>query len=299
MKHHDLTTVSWQDYELLDSGGDRKLERYGHLLMIRPETQALWKPAHPEKWAKAAAEFRWEEGKGLWRKKGSLPESWELGWKKARFTMKLTSFKHTGIFPEQAANWEWIEKKVAALANGAPAPRAQPPRVLNLFGYTGIASIVAAQAGAQVVHVDASNQSNKWSMANAQLSGVPAGGIKYLLEDALKFVEREARRGSMYDGLILDPPAFGRGPKGELWHIEDSLPRLLDATAKVLAKRPGAFFLLNGYAAGYTPQSFLQAAQSAFPGKEMGVEGEYGELRIAESGSERMISAGIYVRFSR
>src|SRR5262249_3594349 len=156
----DLKISSWKDYELIDSGDNRKLERYGSFLIIRPETQALWQPARPEEWKRAQAEFIWTEGKGSWKKKSAMPEDWPLAWHDARFTVRLTSFKHTGIFPEQAANWEWLQKKVK-----------HGMRVLNLFGYTGIASIVAAQAGAQVTHVDASNQSNRWSAANAQLSG--------------------------------------------------------------------------------------------------------------------------------
>ena len=303
MKHQDLTTSGWRDYELIDSGDGRKLERYGDVTVVRPETQALWAPRRPgTEWTAAGAEFRWAEGKGAWRRKATLPEAWELSWGDARFTVRLTSFKHTGVFPEQAVNWEWIAARAAALGAGGDAPR-----ILNLFGYTGIASIVAARAGALVTHVDASNQSNRWSKENAMRSGIPdsaaGGAIRYLLEDALKFAEREARRGNVYEGIVLDPPAFGRGPKGEVWHIEESLPRLLAATANILSRRPGAFFLLNGYAAGYAPRSFAQAVEGHFP--DAAAHGEYGELRIAESGgkaerdTERVVPSGIYVRFVR
>ena len=289
MKNIDLTPKPWPDYELIDSGDNRKLERYGSFYIIRPETQALWSPSRPEVWNKAQAEFHFAGTKGVW-KKSSVPESWELAWQDARFSIRLTAFKHTGVFPEQAANWEWLEEHVSAL---------NKPRVLNLFGYTGIASIVAAKKGAQVTHVDASKQSNEWARTNAKLSGVPEGSIHYLLEDALKFVEREARRGNAYDGIILDPPAFGRGPKREVWRIEESLPRLLAGAAKILAKKPGAFFLLNGYAAGYAPQSFLQVVASYFPELGQGADGEFGHLCIQESESERSIPSGIYVRFVR
>lgn len=289
MKNIDLTAKPWPDYELIDSGDNKKLERYGDFIVVRPETQALWTPTKPEAWKKAQAEFRWADGKGAWRKNG-IPESWNIGWRDVRFLIRLTSFKHTGVFPEQAANWEWIEECVSAL---------NKPRVLNLFGYTGIASIAAAKKGAQVTHVDASKQSNEWAKANAKLSEVPEGSIHYLLEDALKFVEREARRGNLYDGIILDPPAFGRGPKKEVWRIEESLPKLLGAAGKILAKKAGAFFLLNGYAAGYAPQSFLQAAASHFPEVGEKAEGEFGHLCIQELQSGRSIPSGIYVRFTR
>lgn len=288
MKNIDLTAKPWPDYELVDSGDNRKLERYGSYYIIRPETQAIWSPAKPEEWKKVQAEFRFAGAKGSWKKSGA-PETWDLAWRDARFSIRLTGFKHTGVFPEQAANWEWLEEHVSAL---------NKPRVLNLFGYTGIASIVAAKKGAQVTHVDASKQSNEWGRANAELSGVPAGSIHYLLEDAPKFVEREARRGNVYDGIILDPPAFGRGPKKEVWKIEESLPKLLASAAKILAKKPGAFFLLNGYAAGYAPQSFLQAVESHFP-DDGNADGEFGYLCIQESGSRRSIPSGIYVRFTR
>jgi 23S rRNA (cytosine1962-C5)-methyltransferase len=289
MKNLDLVAKPWADYELLDSGDNKKLERYGSFSMIRPETQALWAPSKPEAWKKAQAEFRWAEPKGSWKKSGA-PDTWNLAWNEARFSIRLTGFKHTGVFPEQAANWEWIEECVSAL---------NKPRVLNLFGYTGIASIVAAKKGAQVTHVDASKQSNEWSRANSEMSEVPEGSIHYLFEDALKFVEREARRGNLYDGIILDPPAFGRGPKKEVWKIEESLPKLLQATAKILAKKPGAFFLLNGYAAGYAPQSFLQAVETYFPDIGSGAGGEFGHLLLEESESKRSIPSGIYVRFTR
>jgi 23S rRNA (cytosine1962-C5)-methyltransferase len=289
MRNIDLISKPWADYELVDSGDNLKLERYGAHLMIRPETQALWSPAKPEAWKKSQAEFRFSGGKGSWKKSG-IPETWQLAWQDARFAIRLTSFKHTGVFPEQAANWEWIGECVSTLNR---------PRVLNLFGYTGIASIVAANAGALVTHVDASKQSNDWGRANADLSQVAEGSIHYLLEDALKFAEREARRGNTYDGIILDPPAFGRGPKKEVWRIEESLPRLLAATAKMLDKKSGAFFLLNGYAAGYAPQSFLQAVQSHFPEVQKDAAGEFGHLCIEESGSGRSIPSGIYVRFVR
>lgn len=306
MQSLDLTSNAWPDYELLDSGHNRKLERYGQFTLIRPETQAIWNPSRPELWGKADAEFKFAGEKGgKWLGK-KLPEEYVLAWQSARFSLRLTSFKHTGVFPEQAANWEWLSAKLKVLSersesNGQHLKHLQQleqlkhPQVLNLFGYTGIASIVAGQSGARVTHVDASRQSNTWAKENAKLSGISEGVIRYILEDALKFAEREVRRGSFYDGIILDPPAFGRGPEGEIWRIEEHLPKLLSALEKVMSPNPGSFFLLNGYAAGYSPTSFLQAVQSIFSEKNL----EYGELSIQESASSRLLPSGIYVRFIR
>jgi 23S rRNA (cytosine1962-C5)-methyltransferase len=287
MNNTNLTVRPWADYELLDSGDNRKLERFGKVVVIRPETQALWKPLRPEIWRSAHAEFRFGEGKGSWDMHAKdIPETWPVSFGSVNFKLRLTSFKHTGIFPEQASNWEWIADRVKEM---------KQPQVLNLFGYTGIASLVAAKNGAQVTHVDASKQSNTWSKENAELSGIKEGSIRYMLDDALKFAEREVRRGASYNGIVLDPPAFGRGPKKEVWKIEESLPQLLSVTEKLLSKEPGSFFILNGYAAGYSPQSFLQAVESFFPEPK----GEFGELRIAEANSDRSVPSGVYVRFVR
>jgi 23S rRNA (cytosine1962-C5)-methyltransferase len=305
MNHIDLSTDGWSDYELLDSGDNKKLERFGKFILIRPETQAIWKPLRPEQWKNAHVEFRFDGGKGSWRGKGigkGGPETWEIAWNdETRFSLRLTAFKHTGVFPEQAPNWEWIGKKVDALAKSdgrAESADDKKPKVLNLFGYTGIASIVAAKHGAIVTHLDASKQSNTWGKENAKLSNVPTDTLRYITDDALKFVGREARRGAVYDGIILDPPAFGRGPDGEVWRIEEDIVPLLDAVKKIFSNRPGSFFLLNGYAAGYAPQSLLQAAESSFGTIKSGEDGEFGELRINESKSERVVSSGIYIRFT-
>jgi len=299
MKNVNLITNFWPDYELLDSGDNAKLERYGKYVVSRPETQAIWRPLHPEKWNKADAEFKWAEGKGGWKISGTSAEKrspdqelrrekllsdWQISFKDAKFALRLTSFKHTGIFPEQEPNWTWLAENIKKL---------EQPKVLNLFGYTGAATVLSALAGAQVTHADASKKSNDWAKENAELSGVPQGSVRYILDDALRFAEREVRREEMYEGIILDPPAFGRGAKGEVWRIEEDLPRLLNAASKLLSPRKGSFFLLNGYAAGYSPLSLMQLVKNYFPK----AEGEYGELRIPESGSERFIPEGIYVRF--
>jgi 23S rRNA (cytosine1962-C5)-methyltransferase len=308
MKNLDLTTAPWHDYELLDSGDNKKLERFGAVVLIRPETQAIWRPIHPELWKQAKAEFRFDGGKGSWsieNIKGDAPEKWNIAWNDdAQCTLRLTSFKHIGIFPEQAPNWEWIAQQVDSLKKSQSAQ--SQPNILNLFGYTGIASIVAAKHGAHVTHCDASKQSNAWAKENATLSNISTDSIRYITDDALKFVEREARRGLLYDGIILDPPAFGRGPDGEVWKIEDDICILLDAVKKILSPKPSSFFLLNGYAAGYAPQSLLQSTESSFSeitdiktGANKKIIGEFGELHIEENASDRSIASGIYVRFVR
>jgi len=286
MKEQHLTSLPWADYELLDSGEDMKLERFGEVVLARPETQALWKKGRPELWAKADADFSSPRGggqKGVWKKRISVPESWEMSWENIRFMARLAGFKHVGVFPEQAPNWQWLRDIVRP-----------DMKVLNLFGYTGIASLVAAVAGASVTHVDASKQSLDSAHENAHLSGIAEDKIRWIPDDALAFVKRDARRGARYDGIILDPPAFGRGGKGEVWKIEEDLPKLLEILATLLYDRPGSFFLLNGYAAGYSPRTFAQAVEGAFA-----TSVSAGELYIKESGSERVIPSGIYVRFAR
>ncbi len=281
-----LVSLPWDDYELLDSGENMKLERLGDIVVARPETQALWQKQRPELWKMAHAIFAFRDKKGAWDIKKSVPESWEISHGPLRFLVRLTGFKHTGVFPEQEPNWSWIQDRVTAL---------EAPKVLNLFGYTGIASLAAAHASASVTHVDASKQSLDWAHENARLSNIPEDKIRWILDDALAFVKREVRRGAVYDGIILDPPAFGRGAKGEVWKIEEDFPTLLKSLKELISDKPGSFFLVNGYAAGYASRSFAQAIEGVF-GE---INGEHGELLIKESSSERVIPSGIYVRFVR
>ncbi len=291
-----LAAEPWDDYELLDSGENMKLERFGDVTVARPETQALWKKGRPELWESAQAVFAFRDQKGSWDVRKPIPESWPVAWGPMTLSARLTGFKHTGIFPEQAPNWEWLSAQLAGREN---------TNVLNLFGYTGAASIAAALAGARVTHVDASKQSLDWAHENARLSKLPEDRIRWIPDDALSFAKREARRGATYDGIILDPPAFGRGAKGEVWKIEEDLPALLAALKEILSEEPGSFFLMSGYAAGYSPRAFAQAVESTF-GE---TNGESGELLIKESSSDRptspelrrarVVPAGIYARFVR
>lgn len=285
---HDkhLAANEWADYELLDSGDNMKLERFGTIIVARPETQALWAKRTPEKWQDAHAVFAFHDAKGAWTLRKPVPDSWALTRGPLTFLARLTGFKHVGVFPEQEPNWVWIKDHVKQL--GAP-------NVLNLFGYTGISTLAAAHPGAFVTHVDASKQSLDWAHENARASLIPEDRIRWILDDALAFVKREVRRGASYDGIILDPPAFGRGAKGEVWKIEENLPELLSALKALLKETPGAFFLLNGYAAGYAPRSLAQAVESVFGS----TNGEYGELHLQETASEHVVPAGIYARFVR
>lgn len=281
-----LSTQGFDGYELLDSGEHEKLERFGEITVARPDTQAIWKKNTPDAWASADASFAFEGGKGAWKHSKEIPESWALPYMEGFFTARLTNFKHVGLFPEQEPNWAWSAELISKL---------KEPQVLNLFGYTGAASVVAGKAGAKVTHVDSSKASIKWAQENATASGVPEDSIRYILEDARGFAKREARRGAKYDGILLDPPAFGRGAKDEVWKIEEDLLPLMETLRELLSDTPGSFFLLNGYAAGYSPLSFKQLVESVFPGEHI----EFGELRIQEKNTDRAIPAGMFVRFSR
>ena len=280
-----------------------KLERFGEAVIARPETQALWAKQKPELWSDTHAVFAFGgETRGSWDVRKPLPDPWLVRAHELTLLARLTNFKHTGIFPEQAPNWEWAHARIATLITthqnvGRTTSDIGPerPKVLNLFGYTGAASVAAAQAGAAVTHVDSSKQSVDWAHENARASGLSEDAVRWILDDALAFAKREVRRGATYDGIILDPPAFGRGGKGEVWKIEEDLPALLSVLKELLSEDPGSFFLLNGYAAGYAPRSFAQAVESAFGD----VDGACGELLIKESSTERVIPAGIYVRFVR
>ncbi len=294
----NLISLPWSDYELLDSGENMKLERFGEIIVVRPETQALWQKRKPELWDSAHAVFAFHDKRGTWDVKKFVPDSWTVSSENTRFLARLMGFKHTGIFPEQSPNWQWLRTHVRDIR--CPSSKlghrmSKFPKVLNLFGYTGAASVVAALAGASVTHVDASKQSLDWAHENARLSNLPEDKIRWILDDALAFAKREARRDVKYDGIILDPPAFGRGAKGEVWKIEENLPELLTVLKELLADVSDSFFLMSGYAAGYSSRSFAQAVESVF-GE---TKGESGELFIKEFSSERVIPAGIYVRFVR
>jgi 23S rRNA (cytosine1962-C5)-methyltransferase len=286
MKEHHLETSAFDGYELIDSGEHMKLERFGAYTLARPDTQAIWKKQKPELWEHADATFVFSGGKGAWNIRTKVDETWDVSYQKLTFISKLGNFKHTGIFPEQEPNWAWSAERIATLSK---------PEVLNLFGYTGAATVVAVSSGAQVTHVDSSKSSLNWCKENMVRSGVAEESVRFILEDARGFCKREARRGAKYHGIILDPPAFGRGAKDEVWKIEEDLIPLLETLKELLSEEKGSFFLLNGYAAGYSPLSFKQLVESVFPDSSP----EFGELRLREKDSDRSIPEGIYVRFVR
>lgn len=248
MTHHThphfefLASPAWTDYELIDSGAGSKLERFGPYRFVRPEPQAIWQPALPRKqWDAADAVFRAGDGQdgGRWHVQNPIPERWEMRYRDLRFWAQPTPFRHLGVFPEQANHWDWMTDLIDNSR--------RPANVLNLFGYTGIASLAAAAVGARVTHVDASKKTIGWARENQALSGLDDRPVRWILDDALKFVKREVRRGAQYDGIIIDPPPFGRGPKGEIWRLEESLPIMLDECRQLLSQRP-RFVVVTAYA---------------------------------------------------
>ena len=236
---------SWKDYEVLDASGGEKLERWGEYTLIRPDPQVIWntEKSIPE-WSRANGHYhRSPKGGGSWEFHG-LPETWTIGWKDLSFRLKPFAFKHTGLFPEQAANWEWFRGRIRSAE--------RPVKVLNLFAYTGGATCAALAEGAQVTHVDASKGMVTWAHENADISGLGSAPVRWLVDDCLKFVQREIRRGSRYDAVIMDPPSYGRGPKGEIWKIEETVYPLISLCGELLSDNP-LFFLVNSYTTGLQP----------------------------------------------
>jgi 23S rRNA (cytosine1962-C5)-methyltransferase len=285
-----MRTRGWADYALLDSGHGRKLERYGRYTVVRPEPQCLWAPRLPaQAWDAADAVFdpSDEEDAGRWRFRGAPVEAWPLGWGEARFQGRFTAFRHLAFFPEQAANWAWLDARIRQ--------RSGQPKVLNLFGYTGVASLVMAAAGAAVTHVDASKKAVAWARENAELSGLAERPIRWITEDARKYVQREVRRGSRYDGIILDPPKYGRGPGGEVWRLFEDLPELAGLCAELLAEDAG-FLVLNAYAERISGAALSGLLAEKLQGRGGAIE--WGELALVEDAGERQIGMSFYARWA-
>ncbi len=332
---HLLPSPRWTDYELLDSGDGQKLERFGPYTFVRPEVQALWTRALPAaKWDAAHAFFQpsGEESGGHWEFKKRVNEKWEMGYTLPplhppisetrnggtggglRFTAMTTPGRHLGVFPECAAHWDWMAEKI--INRGARQEREEnqkgisansPGRtpgqgagsavnILNLFGYTGLATLAAAAAGAKVTHVDASKKSVTWARENQALSGLDDKPIRWIVDDAMKFVEREGRRGVRYDGIVLDPPKFGRGPKGEVWEVYKSLPELLSACRTVLSDHP-LFVVLTVYAVKLPAIHIYYAMEEMMKG--LGGMVECGELVTQEKSGGRLLSQAVYARWSK
>ena len=269
---------SWRDYELLDATNHNRLERWGQTLLIRPDPQVIWKNDETSPlWARAdAVYYRSAKGGGQWNYHKRLPQKWQIHWGELTLIVSPTGFKHTGVFPEQAVNWAWYAKKIRAAG--------RPIKVLNLFGYTGGATLACAAAGATVCHVDASKGIVAWGKDNAAASGLADRPIRWLVDDCMKFVEREIRRGNKYDGIIMDPPSYGRGPKGEIWKIEDNIWDFVGLTAQLLSD-DALFFLINSYTTGLQPAVLSYMMNSTLTKKFGGhVEAEEIGLPVTESG---------------
>ena len=237
-------TTTWKDFEVLDTGDGEKLERWGDVILRRPDPQTIWPKADPALWRQAQAWYhRSDKGGGEWEFFSRLPEKWVIAHEALRFYVRPTGFKHTGLFPEQAANWVWMAEKLRQSGR-------KDLRVLNLFGYTGGATLACAQAGAHVTHVDAAKGMVQWAKENRELSQLPETSCRWIVEDALRFVQREIRRGNSYDGILMDPPSYGRGPSGEVWKLENELYGIIDTCAQVLSPEP-LFFLVNSYTTGF------------------------------------------------
>ena len=282
-------SAEWTDYELLDSGNGLKLERFGPHQLVRPEPEAIWKPAlSGEQWKAAQAVFQPapEENGGHWQERVPLPPRWSMAYKDLRFWIQLSGSRHVGVFPEQASQWDWMRAKI----QHAPSPI----RVLNLFGYTGLASLACASAGAQVTHVDASRKAVTWAKENQALSELTDKPIRWMVDDALKFIQREARRNSQYEGLILDPPKFGRGPKGEVWEFYKLIAVLLEACRQVIAPRP-LFVLLTAYAVKASSLTLYYAMKEMMASYSGRVQA--GEVVTQEKSAGRIISNAVFSRW--
>ena len=293
---------AWRDYELIDSGDFSKLERWGSYVTIRPEPKALWtKALSDEEWRRLAhTEFKpgagfgkaGKEDSGTWTPLHKMQEQWTIAYPAVGFNLRLglTAFKHVGVFPEQAPNWDYIYRTVREIAGGEPATA---PKVLNLFAYTGAASLAACKAGAQVTHLDAVRQVVTWARGNMELSGMD--GIRWIIEDALKFARREARRGNRYQGIILDPPAYGHGPDGERWKLDECLFELLQQCAAILAPEK-SFLVLNLYSNGYSAVLADTLVRSAFDTKNATLD--YGELVLRDRAG-RALPLSVFSRLKR
>lgn len=284
---YDLIAKPWSDYELLDSGDGKRLERFGSFTIVRPDSTCIWKPSTPTNkgWFKPDLRYAGSAGKGEWQGDAELLKGWNISWEGARFAIVPTPFRHLSLFPEQSAHWEWLREKVVSIkASG------RTPRVLNLFAYTGGASVVAAKYGASVCHVDASKASIYKAKDNATLSGLNKDAIRWIAEDAVKFMRREARRGSKYDIIIMDPPVFGRGSQGEIWRLEEGLQELGTLSRDLLSEQADGF-LINFYATSLYPDAVRRLMTDILP-----ISVKLGALHIQESLSGERLETGFFLR---
>lgn len=284
------TPNNWKEYELLDSGEGKKLERWGDFVLSRPDPQAIWPRDFADfAWQKADANYtRSEDGRSGWKTKNPLPEKWEIPYKDLKFWIKPTAFKHTGLFPEQAVNWDWLTEKIKK--------EKRELNVLNLFAYTGGATVACAKAGAKVCHIDSSKGIVSWAKENLELSGLGKAPVRFIVDDAVKFVNKEVAREVKYDGIIMDPPSFGRGAKGEVWKIEEKLWSLVSKATETFSDNP-VFFLINSYTTGLSPTvmgNILKSAMKKYGGKVM-----VDEIGLTQKSGDKILPAGCFARWSK
>ncbi len=278
-----------REYELVDSGLGQKLEKYGPYTFARPDPEALWNRSLTAKeWDNADLKFIRKGTRTQWIIKEGIPKSWTVEFGGLTFSIKPTSFKHTGLFPEQLLNWQWMEEVIKN--------ENRKVKVLNLFAYTGGASLAAARAGAEVCHVDGSKTAVAWARENAELSGLSEAPIRWIVEDVILFLKREIKRGNKYDCIIMDPPSFGHGPKDELWKIEESFLGLIQLCKEILSDDP-LFVLINGYTAGYSPITYQNNLMDMMTENKGSIE--VGELTIKESNTQRLLPCGIFARWQK
>lgn len=277
---------AWQDYEILDAGNGNKLERWGQVRLLRPDPQAVWPMQEPR--SVDARYIRSASGGGHWEYAKALPDSWTIQYRDLTFQVRPTGFKHTGLFPEQAVNWDWMR----GLVKKAP----KPFRALNLFAYTGGATCALAAAGAEVVHVDAAKGMVAWAKENLALCGLGDKPVRFIVDDVMKFVLREQRRGRQYEGILMDPPSYGRGPGGEMWKIEENLYPLVAECCKLLSPE-ARFFLINSYTTGLAPTVLSNVLQAALPGR--GGRIEAGEVGLPISRGTLVLPCGASGRWYR
>ena len=282
-------TKLWKDYELIDCSGGEKLERWKDIILVRPDPQIVWKNDDKSPlWKKADATYkRSSKGGGAWGN-NRLPDQWKIGYKELEFVIRPTGFKHTGLFPEQAANWDWFSDLIKNSGRKI--------KVLNLFAYTGGATVAAAKAGASVCHVDAAKGMVAQAKENAAMSGLAEAPIRYIVDDCKKFVEREIKRGNKYDGIIMDPPSYGRGPSGEVWKIEECIDEFVRLAVNVLSDKP-LFFLLNSYTTGLSPLAMSYIVNLRLASK-FGGNTEAGELALPVTQTNGFLPCGASVRWS-
>ncbi len=283
-------TTDWKDYEIIDMANGEKLERWGKYILIRPDPQIIWKEkSYPEKWKKANATYkRSKTGGGAWNFRDRLPASWKIKYNDLEFNIKPMGFKHTGLFPEQAVNWDWMINKIQKAK--------RPIKVLNLFAYTGGATVACLYAGASVCHVDSSKGMVAWAKENVISSKLQDRSVRYIVDDVVKFVQREIRRGNTYDAIIMDPPSYGRGASGEVWQFENNIADLVNLCTEILSNNP-LFFLINSYTTGISAEvlgNILKINMKKYKGKISS-----GEVGLPMSSSNLVLPCGIYGRWEQ